>query len=312
MEHRVISGIHHITVISGSAQRNFDFYTKVLGLRLVKKTVNFDSPTTYHLYYGDYDGKPGTIMTFFPWENAAQGKPQNGEVTSVMFAIPSQSVDYWMGRLAELGIEFDLPFNRFGDQVIRINDPDLLQLELVATDTVDETAGWDNGEVLAEHSIRGFFGAALSLTSSAATKQLLEHMGFSPNAHNETEHRTRLTSSAPFGNVVDLIEGQNLLGRVGRGSVHHIAFRVEDDEHEAYWMDNLRKLGLQVTPVQDRQYFRSVYFREPGGVLFELATDIPGFAKDENVAQLGEALKLPAWYEERRDFIEASLPQLQK
>lgn len=308
MDKLSISGIHHITVLSGNAQRNYDFYTKVLGLRMVKKTVNFDSPTTYHLYYGDYNGSPGTIMTFFPWDNAAQGKPQNGEVTSVMFSIPSDSISYWVDRLSERDVDFDISNDGFGNQVIKINDPDLLRLELVAAEANDAIPGWSNGEIPQDHSIRGFYGAALSILKPGGTRLLLEEMGF---VHSGTEgSRIRYTSTADIGSVIDIIQEEQLLGRVGRGSVHHIAFRVADDTEEAYWAKKLTDLGLAVTPVQDRQYFRSIYFREPGGVLFEIATDIPGFDRDEELEKLGTTLKLPAWYEDRREIIEQSLPEI--
>ncbi len=308
MSKHPISGIHHITVISGPAQDNYDFYTKVLGLRMVKKTINFDSPTTYHLYYGDYTGQPGTILTFFPWENAAQGKPQNGEVTEIMFMIPENSVDYWMGRLADQGISFENPVNRFGEQVLQFADHDRLKLSLVATESANEMPGWDNGEVEEAHSIRGFYGASLNLLHGKATEALLQDMGYTFDA--EEENRRRYRSAAEMGSVIDIIEGENLLARVGRGSVHHIAFRVEDDEHQAFWRKRLFEQSLQVTPVQDRMYFRSIYFREPGGVLFEFATDIPGFDHDEDVEHLGEDLKLPPWYEEKRDLIEQALQPL--
>ena len=308
MSIKPISGIHHITVISGPAKDNYDFYTKVLGLRMVKKTINFDAPTTYHLYYGDYAGQPGTILTFFPWENAAQGKAQNGEVTEIMFMIPEKSVDYWMGRLAELGIPFENPVARFGEQVIQFTDTDRLKLSLVATSDADELPGWDNGDVDEAHAIRGFFGATLNLLHGKATERLLMDMGF--EFQSEEKERRRFTGSAPIGSVIDVIEGENLLGRVGRGSVHHIAFRVEDDDQQAKWRKRLFELNMQVTPVQDRMYFRSIYFREPGQVLFEFATDIPGFDHDEELKSLGEQLKLPPWYEEKRNMIEQSLQPL--
>jgi glyoxalase family protein len=308
MTKKPITGIHHITAISGPAQDNYDFYTKVLGLRMVKKTVNFDAPTTYHLYYGDYTGQPGTILTFFPWDNAAQGKAQNGEVTEVMFMIPESSLDYWMGRLAEQGIHFENPVNRFGEQVIEFADTDRLKLSLVATSSANDLPGWDNGDVEEAHSIRGFYGATMNLLHSKATEMLLQDMGY--EFKSEENNRKRYTSSAVMGSVIDIIEGENLLGRVGRGSVHHIAFSVEDDEHQSFWRNRLGEHQMQVTPVQDRMYFRSIYFREPGGVLFEFATDIPGFDHDEDLKNLGEELKLPAWHEDKRDYIEQVLQPL--
>ncbi len=308
MDNRKISGIHHITVISGNAQDNYDFYTKVLGLRMVKKTVNFDSPTTYHLYYGDYTGQPGTILTFFPWDNAAQGKRQNGEVTDIQFMIPQGSMNYWMERLAEKGIEFEMPIERFGDQVLRVKDNDLLQLELVSTSASDKFDGWDNGDIPSEHSIRGFYGATMNLNYYEQTEVLLQEMGF--EQAEEEGNRVRYESEADMGSIVDIIKDEELIGRVGRGSVHHIAFRVVDDEDQAYWRNRLLNSNLSVTPVQDRMYFRSIYFREPGGVLFEFATDIPGFDHDEDVETLGDHLKLPPWYEEKRDLIEQVLQPL--
>ncbi|HKH10836.1 MAG TPA: ring-cleaving dioxygenase [Rubrobacter sp.] len=303
------SGIHHVTAIGGGPQRNLDFYAGVLGTRLVKRTVNFDDPGTYHLYYGDGGGTPGTIMTFFPWEGAAKGRIGSGQVITTAYSIPEASLGYWTGRLVENGVRFEKPRDQFGDTVLAFEDPDGLRLEIVAAD--DRRAGYASGPTPAEHSIRGFHHAALAVRDAERTVKLMtDHLGF--RRVDEAENRTRLAAGdGGPGNLVDVMGASGFpRGSMGVGTVHHIAFRVPDEETHLAVREEVHDLGLDVTPVLDRNYFKSIYFREPGGVLFEIATDPPGFAADEDAEHLGESLKLPPWLEERRGEIEEVLTPL--
>ena len=307
-----IPGIHHVTAIASEPQANLDFYAGVLGLRLVKKTVNFDDPGTYHLYFGDELGHPGTIMTFFPWPGAKRGQRGVGQATETAFAIPEGSIGFWKDRLTALGVENDGPSERFGEEVLSLRDPDGLGLGLVARPEADEIEPWQAGPVKAQHTIRGFDGVTLDTGRGEVTAAVLaEAMGL--EAVGEEENRFRFTASgAALGGRVDVLDrpgGQP--GRVAAGSVHHVAFRTADDDTQASWLTRLREAGLMVTDVQDRQYFRSIYFREPGGVLFEIATDPPGFTRDEAPEALGSGLKLPPWLEPSRERIERSLPRLE-
>lgn len=308
-----ILGIHHVTAIAGDPQTNIDFYAGVLGLRLVKKTVNFDDPSTYHLYYGDGTGSPGTIMTFFPWPGVRSGMLGSGQTRTTAFAVPEGSLDYWRRRLHESLVRTD-DVERFGVPGLAFTDPDGLALELLASVGADDVrAPWDGSTVPAEHAIRGFEGVTFLHADSAATERLLvEVMGFRKVA--EDGARVRYESgdggSATFVDLVrDPAAGH---GRVAGGSVHHVAFRVAGDEAQAGWMDRLFANGHSTTDVKDRMYFHSIYFREPGGVLFELATDNPGFATDESVDDLGRELRLPPWLESARDRIEAVLPAIEE
>ena len=303
------SGIHHVTAISGGPQRNLDFYAGVLGTRLVKRTVNFDDPGTYHLYYGDGGGTPGTIMTFFPWEGAPNGRIGAGQVITTAYSIPETSLGYWTQRLVEHGVRFEKPRDRFGDTVLAFEDPDGLRLEIVASD--DRRVGHASGPVPAEHSIRGFHHAALAVRDAERTTRLMtEHLGF--RRVDEAENRVRLAAGdGGPGNLVDVIDASGFpRGTTGVGTVHHIAFRVPDEETHLAVREEVDGLGYNVTDVLDRNYFKSIYFREPGGVLFEIATDPPGFAADEDAEHLGERLKLPPWLEERRGEIEGLLTPL--
>lgn len=303
-----IPGIHHITAIAGSPQQNVDFYARVLGLRLVKKTVNFDDPYTYHLYYGDEIGHPGSIMTFFPWPAANPGRVGTGQVSTTAFMVPESSIDYWQERLAERGVETDGPMVRFDERLIAFRDPDGLQLELITHPAAAEIEPWSGGPVPAEHAIRGFHGATLAVEAHERTADLLETMGFEP-VGEEPQQRFRYRSSADIGSTIDVVCSPNMRpGYTSAGTVHHIAFRVESEEVQMERRDQLVNAGFNVTPIIDRQYFKSIYFREPAGVLFEIATDPPGFTKDEDVTDLGTELKLPSWLESRRDQIEAHLP----
>ncbi len=304
------TGIHHVTAISGEPQRNVDFYAGVLGLRLVKKTVNFDDPETYHLYYGDGGGDPGTIMTFFPWAHAPGGRIGSGQLVVTSFSIPVASLGYWTERLIEVGVRFEKPRDRFGDTVLTFEDPDRLRVELVASK--DGRAGWAGGTVPAEHSVRGFHHVALAVETTESTVRLMtETLGF--RQVEQTEGRVRLSAGKGGpGNTVDVIGASGFpRGSMGVGTVHHVAFRVPDEETQLALREKISALGFNVTPVLDRNYFRSIYFREPGGVLFEIATDPPGFSVDEAEAELGTHLKLPPWLESRRARLEEVLPPLE-
>ena len=306
-----MSGIHHVTAISGAPERNLDFHTRVLGLRLVKKTVNFDDPGTYHLYYGDEQGTPGTILTFFPWAHAAPGRLGAGETQETAFRVPAAALGYWAHRFIEKGVMHGALEKRFGDTVLPFSDPDGMHFALVGAAGAEKEAGWSAGDIPAEHAIRGFHGVTLLLGKAAPTaKVLIDVLGFSPT--REQDGLTRYVTTEAFGGHVDLREvGEFPRGKLGRGSVHHVAFRAPSDAVQAAMAEKAVALGLQVTEQKDRNYFRSVYFREPGGVLFEIATDAPGFAADEPVASLGQALKLPQFLEPQRGRIEAVLPTLE-
>ncbi|MFC3124081.1 ring-cleaving dioxygenase [Pseudoroseomonas globiformis] len=303
------NGIHHVTAIAGQARRNLHFYTQILGLRLVKKTVNFDDPGAYHFYYGDAGGLPGTILTFFPWENAAPGRAGAGELQETVFRVPQGSIGFWTQRLVNQGAERT---TLFGETVLRFRDPDGMRLALVGLAGIEAEPAWSEGEVPAEHAIRGFHSVSLMLDKTEATGAILgDVFGFREVGREGDVTRYAVDGTA-LGGIVDLrAVGGFLPARLGRGSVHHLAFRAANDAAE---MEMVRKLaqnhGIVTTEQKNRDYFRSVYFREPGHVLFEIATDIPGFAVDEPVEQLGAALKLPAFLEGHRAQIEASLPAL--
>jgi len=306
-----IPGIHHITAIAGDAQRNFAFYTGLLGLRLVKRTVNFDDPGTYHFYFGDERGRPGTILTFFPWAGIAAGRRGTGEVSATTFAVPPGALDGWARHLDGARVAVQRA-ERFGEPLLAFEDPDGMPLELAGATWADGAeAGARADGVEAPGSILGFHSATLHLRSREHTESLLTTtLGF--ETAGEDGGRRRFRGATPgAGAFVDTLEtpGERR-GSLGTGSVHHIAWRARDDAAQADWLERLLRLGLQVTPVQDRQYFRSIYFREPGGVLFEIATDPPGFMTDEPLEHLGEALKLPPWLEPDRVSIERALPAL--
>ena len=308
---REILGIHHITAMAGDPQQNVDFYVGLLGLRLVKLTVNFDDPGTYHLYYGDGVGNPGTIMTFFPWPHASKGRVGNGQVTVSSFAIPSSALDYWTKRLTEHDITFTGPEERFGEQVISFTDPDGIGLELVAGGPVNPGRAYQAGSVPVEYAIHGFHSATLSEEGYQRTAALLtDTMGFKLAGQEGNRFRYAVGSGEP-GSVVDVLCAP--AGPAGRGSVgtvHHIAWRTPDDANQREWLDELSRQRYNVSPVMDRKYFHSIYFREPGHVLFEIATDPPGFGVDEPVEQLGTKLVLPPWLEPMRGQLEKALPPL--
>ena len=306
-----IDGIHHVTAIAGEPQKNIDFYVALLGLRMVKRTVNFDDPGTYHLYYGNGKGSPGTIMTFFPWPGASlRGRAGAGQVTVTMFSIPVSSLGYWIERFEQNQIEFNGPFARFDEEVLRLKDPDGLVLELIATET-DKRPGWENGDIPAEHSIRGFFGAALTVNHYERTGGLLTET-FAARSVAEKGNRFRYAvGTGGAGTYVDVLcEPNTPRGEMGVGAVHHLAWRIKNDELQDALRDELIAREFHVTPMKDRKYFHSIYFREPGGVLFEIATDPPGFAVDEPSATMGQKLMLPPWLEDNRTEIEAVLPKI--
>ncbi len=308
-----MSGIHHVTAISGSASRNLDFYTRILGLRLVKKTVNFDDPGTYHLYYGDEAGHPGTILTFFPWEHAAPGRKGAGFTQETSFRVPTASIGYWAHRLVEKGVAHETVTKRFGQPVLAFTDPDGMSLALVGVEGAETEPGWTGGDVPAEHAIRGFHGVTLMPGDAAATGRVLTGaLGFEEAGREDGLIRYRATSG--IGGEVHLRDAQGFpAGSMGRGSVHHVAFRAADDTEQAEMARKLtQELGQRVTEQKDRKYFRSIYFREPGGVIFEIATDQPGFAVDEPETMLGETLQLPGFLEGHRKEIEDALPALEK
>ncbi len=303
-----IPGIHHVTAIAADPGRNLAFYTETLGLRLVKKSVNQDDTSVYHLFYADHEGSPGTSMTFFPYVGAAPGKVGTGQVSTTQFLVPADSVDYWCERLDAEGVEYEEPVERFGETVIAFEDPDGLPLELVAVDDAPDGSP-PEGPVPDEHAIRGFHGATLALEDTGATATLLETMGFD-ETESEGDHR-RFEANGDLGYVVDLLEDSSMgRGQQGAGTVHHVAFQVTADEQEA-WREELQSLGLRPTEIIDRKWFESVYVRTPGGVLFEFATKEPGYTVDEDLEHLGESLVLPEWLEADRESIEASLPDLE-
>jgi len=306
-------GLHHVTAIAGDPQRNVEFYTRVLGLRLVKRTVNFDAPDTYHLYYGDGHGHPATLLTFFPWPGVPRGRQGTGMTTSTAFSIPAESLGWWYTRLAGMGVGTDAPRARDGEELLTLRDPDGLVIELVAAPG-DARSGWDGAAwVPAEHAVRGLHAVTLSEAVPEPTQRLLtELLGMSLEA--ESTERTRFTMGRPgdegAGTVIDVAAARGGRGLQAGGTVHHIAMRVPDRPTQQLWRAQLLEAGLGVTEIRDRCYFTSIYFREPGGVLLEIATDSPGFTVDEPLLELGRSLRLPPWLEPDRAQIEAALPPL--
>lgn len=303
-----IGGIHHITAIASDPQRNIDFYAGFLGLRLVKKTVNFDAPDVYHLYYGDETGRPGTVLTFFPFPNAVRGKRGTGEITAVGFSVAPDSLDYWVERLARHGLNFDGPYKRFDNDVIMFEDPDGMAIELVTDGSGKPAAQWQGSAVEANHATRGFHGVTLTEASLERTAGLLVGlMGFTFEQKEGNRHRYAIGEGEGRVGIDIIVDSTGVEGSQSAGSVHHIAWRVADDAAQLEWRQRLLETGIQATTVQDRNYFNSIYYREPGGVLFEIATDTPGFMIDESREELGSSLKLPPWFESRRKRIEELL-----
>jgi glyoxalase family protein len=304
---QLITGIHHVTAIAGNAQSNIDFYIGILGLRLVKKTVNFDGPDVYHFYYGDETGTPGSILTFFPYQGLINGRHGKGMLNTTSFSVPVGSLNYWLERLKSFGISYKKPQERFdGEVVVYFEDKDGLGLELVFNEK-DTRPGFTWGHIPFEHAIKGFYSVEIweegyERTAALLTEQL-DHKLIA-----EKSNRFRFAANDTPGNYVDILcSPDSIKGLAGSGTVHHIAFATPDKETQAELRLRIVKRMLNPTPVLDRNYFTSIYFREPGGVLFEVATSGPGFAIDEPVAHLGEALKLPSQYEKDREHIEKTL-----
>lgn len=311
MEQNILTGFHHLTAIVGDPQVNVDFYTRVLGQRLVKQTVNFDDPGTYHLYYGDETGTPGTILTFFPWPGARRGRRGTGQIVDISLAIPADALDYWIDRLSQHNASITGPRARFQEQVISFHDPHGLSLELVASREADFRRGWQQGPIPPAYAIRGLASITLAETHNTPTAAMLtEVLGFRLLQQEGNRFRYEVGPGGP-GARLDVLELPNQpRGSIAVGTVHHVAWRTEDDVHQFAWREHLLVQNSDVTPVLDRQYFHSIYFHETGGVLFEIATDPPGFAIDEPVEQLGTHLKLPPWLESLRSEIEQVLPPL--
>lgn len=304
-----VPGIHHITCITGDVQRNVDFYVSVLGLRFVKKTVNFDVPDTYHLYFADYLGTPGTAMTFFGWPHLPWRPQGTGQVLAVAFAVPEASLGFWSERLKTLGIEAERE-THFGVEVLSLADPDQIRLELVGQANDDRWTPWPDGPVPTDHAIRGFHSIGLCEAGEESTAAFLEGtMGFREVGREGQRIRYETGTGGP-GSVLELLVMPAPEGEEAVGTVHHVAWRAFDDSHQVAWRDLLVREGHNVTPVINRKYFRSIYFREPGGVLFEIATDQPGFTVDEPAESLGSELQLPPQYEDRRENLGFNLPPI--
>ncbi|MBV8251552.1 MAG: ring-cleaving dioxygenase [Chitinophaga sp.] len=306
-----ILGLHHITAIAGNAQRNLDFYTNVLGVRLVKKTVNFDDPGTYHFYFGNEQGAPGTILTFFPWEGIDQGKNGTGMATEIGYSVPTGSLDFWKDRFTRFNVPFEEVQERFGEKFLVFSDPDGLKLSLIEPKTNDTRSIWETAEVKKETATKGFHSTTLTLKSIEPTAKILTDIfGYSLQGQEGNRYRF-VTNAVENANIIDLLadpDGQR--GYNAAGTNHHIAFRVADEKVQMEFRDKILTKGLKITPQIDRDYFYSLYFREPGGVLFEIATDNPGFTVDEPLDKLGTSLRLPKQYEPAREEIEKVLPVL--
>lgn len=297
-------GIHHITAIVGHPQENVDFYAGVLGLRLVKKTVNFDDPETYHLYFGNGGGEPGTIITFFPWDNAQQGKIGSGQVGVTSYVVPMGALPFWEKRLMKFDINFKKT-ERFGEKYIQFVDPHGLLLEIVEREEGAENQ-WSTSEIIPSVAIKGFGGATLLSSNPEKTAELLEKVMGLDLVGREGDF-LRFRAIGDIGNVIDVQLTDVEKGQMGVGTVHHIAWRAKDNQDQLEWKQHVGLHGYGVTPVRDRNYFNAIYFREQGGILFEIATDPPGFAHDESFETMGENLMLPAQYEQYRHLLENSL-----
>ena len=310
MEHKIL-GLHHITAIAGNAQRNYDFYTKILGLRMVKKTVNFDDPKTYHFYFGDESGTPGSIITFFPWEGVKKGKNGVGMATEIGYSVPEGSLDFWKERFEKHGVEFGKTREQFGEEYLAFRDPDGLNLKLVVPKHSDERQAWETDEINSDVAIKGFHSVTLILNNVGPTAGILTDIfGYELEEKEDDFYRYK-TSTVENAAIIDIHQDPTAERGINAGGTnHHIAFRVKNEEAQMYFRDKIRDKGLQITEKIDREYFFSLYFREPGGVLFEIATDNPGFTRDESLAELGSTLKLPSQYEDARDRIEKLLPEL--
>ncbi len=306
-----VLGIHHVTAMSGDPQVTVDFYVNVLGLRLTKKTVNYESPGTYHFYFGNEKGDPGTLLTFFPLgANSLTGRVGNGQVTAVSLLVPADALEFWTNRLTKHDIDINRTESRFGDDVIAFDDYDGIPLELVAGPPVDATPpAWSGGGIDERHAIRGMHSGTITVAEERGTIRFLtEQLGFQKESSEGNRHRLGVNGGGPLKTVDVLSVPNGRAGLLGVGTIHHIAWATENDESQASFIDRLNRGGVGVTVVKDRQYFKSIYMNEPGGAFNEIATNGPGFLVDEPVASLGEALQLPPWFEEQRAEIEASLP----
>lgn len=301
------AGIHHITAFVQSAQGTVDFYSGILGLRLVKKTINFDAPEVYHLYFGNEGGSPGTIITFFPWAHSRKGRIGGGQVGITTYAVPVGSLGFWEARLNKFGVAFEKT-ERFGETYLQFADRDGLQLEIVER-ADGAPSGWAFGGVPIEHAIKGFGGAVLYSTAPDKTAHLVEHVMGLQKIGQEGGY-ARFRSFGDIGNVIDINITPMAYGVAGAGTVHHIAWRAKDDAEHALWRSYIESQGYHPTPIVDRQYFNAIYFREEGGILFEIATDPPGFARDEAPEALGAKVMLPPWFEEHREQLESNLPPI--
>jgi len=308
-----IDGIHHVTAIASDPQQNLDFYVRFLGMRLVKRTVNFDDPGTYHFYYGDETGNPGTILTFFPWPGARRGRHGNGQVTATAFAVPYDSLAAWTERAQRFGFTASPQPDRFGEKVLRIDDADGLAIELIESVTAGESVReeGDGADIPGEFRVRCIHSATLSEQSEQKTLDLLTNMmGFRETGREGERIRLETDKGGPSRTIDLLVNPGAPRGLGGAGTVHHIAYRTPDEANQLEWQQKLMSAGYHVSPVMDRNYFHSIYYREGGGILFEIATDPPGFLVDESLDSLGTALRLPSEYESMRERIEAVLPAI--
>jgi glyoxalase family protein len=311
MENTIL-GIHHITAIAGDVKRNFEFYSKILGLRFIKKTVNFDDPGTYHFYFGDEVGSAGTILTFFPWgQGIQQGRKGSGMATEIGYSVPVGSIDFWMKRFEHYNVIYNKPAEKFGEKYLTFLDPDGLKLELIESKTPDTRKAWETNEINSNVGLKGFHNITLTLNNTKATATILTEVFGYKLIEQEVNRFRFATAVVESAAIVDLVElPDEKRGHVANGSVHHVAFRVKNDESLMHFHEIISKKGLGITEQIDRQYFHSLYFREPGGVLFEIATDNPGFTVDETLENLGKELKLPSQHESKRKEIEAHLVKI--
>ena len=302
------SGIHHISAMVNDAQRNIDFYAGVLGLRLVKKTINFDRPEVYHLYFGNETGNPGTVITFFPWAKQLKGRIGTGQVGVTSYVIPNHSIEFWKNRLKRFGIQF-ITSIRFGETYLKFQDPDGLEIELVERNE-GAINNWNYAGIEAEYAIKGFSGATLISIQPHKTAEVLEGI-LGLTCLGDEEGFLRFKSEAQLGNTIDIKLTPSVRGLMGAGTVHHIAWRAKDEEDLLRWRELLQDKGYYPTEIKDRNYFKAIYFHEAGGILFEIATDPPGFSVDETAAELGKRLMLPSWLESKREELEETLPSIE-
>lgn len=310
MENNIL-GLHHITAIAANAKQNLDFYTKVLGQRLVKKTVNFDDPGTYHFYFGDETGTPGSILTFFPWEGVRKGHNGTGMATGIGYSVPKDSLDFWVNRFKKFNVKHDEIAERFGEKYLHFEDPDGLKIDFIIPENEDKRKPWETNEITKAVATKGFHSVTLTLKNLTPTAKILTDI-FGYKLLKQEDNRYRfITDAIESASIVDVIEAPNLAPGVNSaGTNHHVAFRVKNEDIQMEFREKILSKGLNITTKIDRDYFFSLYFREPGGVLFELATENPGFDKDEPVSELGTHLKLPKQYESERAEIEKVLPEL--